>query len=167
MAREKIEGAPKRRGIQSVGIGLTVLDALARIDGPAQLSAVSQTCGLSLSQTHRYLSSLVGAGMASQDAATGRYDLGPGALRLGLAALSRIDAFDAANTALQAYARVTGRTDCRPRPDQSNRARLGDGVAAGGHLAVGRVAPAPAALGHWPGVPGLPAARPYRCHGRA
>jgi DNA-binding IclR family transcriptional regulator len=100
----------RRRGIQSVGIGLGVLDALTRLDGPAPLGAISAACGLSLSQTHRYLASLVDAGMARQDAESGRYELGPAALRLGLSALSKVDAFDAANEALTRFSRETGRT---------------------------------------------------------
>lgn len=107
-AKSKPEGA--RRGIQSVGIGLGVLDALASLGEPAPLGAVSEACGLSLSQTHRYLASLIASGMARQDAETGRYDLGPGALRLGLAALARVDAFHVANAALTDYVRASGRT---------------------------------------------------------
>jgi DNA-binding IclR family transcriptional regulator len=104
------KSAVRRRGIQSVGIGLGVLDALTSLDGPAPLGAISIACGLSLSQTHRYLASLVEAGMARQDAESGRYELGPAALRLGLSALSKVDAFDAANQGLTRFSRETGRT---------------------------------------------------------
>ena len=61
----------RRRGIQSVEIGMRVLTALASLPGPAALSAVAQAAGLSASQTHRYLSSLITAGLARQQAATG------------------------------------------------------------------------------------------------
>ncbi|MDF0488851.1 IclR family transcriptional regulator [Sphingobium sp. H39-3-25] len=104
------ESAPKRRaGIQSVEIGLNVLDALAGLGKPSALSAIVHRCGLSPSQTHRYLVSLIVAGMARQDAA-GNYDLGPAALRLGLGALARTDVFQAADTAIAAFVEESGRT---------------------------------------------------------
>lgn len=100
----------QRSGIQSVGIGLRVLDVLATLDGPAALGVIAQASDLSASQAHRYLASLVASGMAKQDPATGRYDLGPGALRLGLGALARVDAFREADEAITAFSRETGRT---------------------------------------------------------
>ena len=48
--------------------------------------------------------------MARQDPATGRYDLGPHAIRFGLAALARVDAFAEADPAVAAFVRETGRT---------------------------------------------------------
>ncbi|WP_206244133.1 IclR family transcriptional regulator [Novosphingobium terrae] len=104
------EQTPKRRaGIQSVEIGLNVLDALAGLGKPSALSAIVQRCGLSPSQTHRYLASLIVAGMARQDAA-GNYDLGPAALRLGLGALARTDVFQTADLAIAEFVEKTGRT---------------------------------------------------------
>ena len=104
------EAGERRHGIQSVGIGLRVLDVLASLDGPAALGAIALASELSSSQAHRYLASLIAAGMARQDPATGRYELGPGALRLGLAALSRMDAFREAALAITDYVHETGRT---------------------------------------------------------
>lgn len=104
------ETEKRRRGIQSVEIGLRVLDALAGLGEASTLGAVAQACGLSTPQTHRYLASLTETGMTQQDRATGRYDLGPAALRLGLGALARTDAFRVADTAIHAFVRDTGRT---------------------------------------------------------
>lgn len=104
------EPSDRRQGIQSVGIGLRVLDVLASLDGAAALGVIAQASDLSASQAHRYLASLVAAGMARQDPATGRYELGAGALRLGLAALGRMDSFREAAVALTEYVRETGRT---------------------------------------------------------
>lgn len=104
------EIAPKRRaGIQSVEIGLNVLDALAGLGKPSALSAIVQRCGLSPSQTHRYLASLIVTGMARQDP-SGNYDLGPAALRLGLGALARTDIFQTADAAIARFVEETGRT---------------------------------------------------------
>jgi len=104
------EAGERRQGIQSVGIGLRVLEVLAAQNGAAALGAIAQASDLSASQAHRYLASLIAAGMARQDTATGRYELGPGALRLGLAALSRMDSFREAAIALTDYVAETGRT---------------------------------------------------------
>jgi DNA-binding IclR family transcriptional regulator len=98
-----------RRGIQSVETGLRVLAALAASGGPAPLTALGVRAGLSPSQTHRYLQSLVVSGMAVQDAAS-RYDLGPGVIRIGIAALSRLNAFSRAEAAMQSFVEETGRT---------------------------------------------------------
>jgi DNA-binding IclR family transcriptional regulator len=99
----------KRAGIQSVEIGMRVLDTLASMDGPRPLAAIVKGCGLSPSQTHRYLASLTEAGMAKQDA-NGDYDLGAAALKLGLSALGRIDVFRIADEKLAAFCSATGST---------------------------------------------------------
>lgn len=104
------ETTKRRAGIQSVGIGLRVLDALASYEEPQALGTIAAASDLSPSQAHRYLASLCAAGMARQDAGSGRYDLGPAALRLGLGALSRIDAFQEANQRITDFVHETGRT---------------------------------------------------------
>ncbi|MET0363778.1 MAG: IclR family transcriptional regulator [Sphingobium sp.] len=105
-----MEKGERRRGIQSVEIGLRVLDALVGLGKASPLSAIAQASDMSASQAHRYLASLIVAGMAQQDAASGRYDVGPAALRLGLGALARIDAFQITDAAITAYSQRTGRT---------------------------------------------------------
>jgi DNA-binding IclR family transcriptional regulator len=61
-------------------------------------------------QVHRYLQSLIAAGMAQQETSSGRYDLGPAALRLGLAALSRTDAFKAVDRLIGPFVERSGLT---------------------------------------------------------
>ena len=100
----------RRKGIQSVEIGLGVLDALVRLGRPAALSDVARAAGQSTSQTHRYLASFVNAGYLRQDAATALYDLHTGALRLGLAAMGRLDVFEQAGQGAEALVAATGRT---------------------------------------------------------
>jgi DNA-binding IclR family transcriptional regulator len=102
-------GLKKRAGIQSVVIGMRVLDTLAGLGGPRPLAAIVKACGLSPSQTHRYLASLTEAGMAKQDA-NGDYDLGSAALSLGLSAMGRIDVFRIADDMLSAFCASTGST---------------------------------------------------------
>jgi DNA-binding IclR family transcriptional regulator len=102
--------ASGRRGIQSVGNAAKVLEALASLGEASNLGVVSAASGLSTSQAHRYLASLIAAGMAYQDPASGRYDLGAGAIKLGLAALARTDAVRIAEEEIADYVRRTGRT---------------------------------------------------------
>ncbi|MDP3676825.1 MAG: IclR family transcriptional regulator [Novosphingobium sp.] len=99
----------KRAGIQSVEIGMRVLEALAELGAARPLAAIVRGCGLSPSQTHRYLASLSEAGMVLQDV-HGNYDLGPAALKLGLSALARIDVFRIADEKLAAFRSETGAT---------------------------------------------------------
>jgi DNA-binding IclR family transcriptional regulator len=99
----------KRAGIQSVEIGMRVLETLASLGGARPLAAIVRGCGLSPSQTHRYLASLSEAGMVLQDQ-HGNYDLGPAALKLGLSALGRIDVFRISDEKLGAFCQETGST---------------------------------------------------------
>ncbi|ARQ01003.1 IclR family transcriptional regulator [Pseudorhodoplanes sinuspersici] len=96
-----LAASEKLQGIQSVETGIEVLDALVDGGGPLTLGEVARATGLSLSQARRYLVSLVRCGLAVQDQATGRYDLGSRSLRLGLAALARVEAIDLATSALK------------------------------------------------------------------
>jgi DNA-binding IclR family transcriptional regulator len=100
----------KRRGIQSVGIGMRVLSAVASMPGAASLSSIAQSANLSASQTHRYVSSLMAAGMVRQESGSGLYDLDAGAIRIGLAALSRTNAFANADRYMDELVRETHRT---------------------------------------------------------
>ncbi len=98
-----------RRGIQSLETGMRVLAALASGQGAQALTAIGAKAGVSPSQTRRYLQSLMAAGMATQES-NSRYDLGPAAISVGIAALARLDVFARAETALRGFAAETGRT---------------------------------------------------------
>lgn len=78
-------------GIQSVDIGMTVLKALALAKGPMSLKEIGTACNMAPSKAHRYLHSLVAGGLVAQQKRSGKYDLGPFALRLGASAIRRID----------------------------------------------------------------------------
>src|ERR1700709_50787 len=82
----------ERAGIQSVEVGFGLLDVLAKADGPLMLRDLAAAAAMSAAKAHRYLVSFQRLGLVAQDAISTRYDLGPAALRLGLASLSRIDA---------------------------------------------------------------------------
>ncbi len=81
-----------RAGIQSVEVGYALLDALAHARGPLMLRDLAAAAGMNAAKAHRYLVSYQRLGLVSQDAASARYDLGAAALKLGLAAITRLDA---------------------------------------------------------------------------
>jgi DNA-binding IclR family transcriptional regulator len=82
----------ERAGIQSVEVGFGLLEALGQATGPLMLRDLAAAAGMSAAKAHRYLVSFQRLQLVVQDAVSTRYDLGPAALRLGLASLSRIDA---------------------------------------------------------------------------
>jgi len=84
---------PKRdpSGIQSVDNAVRVLLGVATASGPVSLRHLSTQIGMPPSNVHRYLHSLVANGLISHEGPSGKYDLGTLAVRLGLAALQRID----------------------------------------------------------------------------
>lgn len=82
----------ERVGIQSVEVGFALLEALSRARGPLMLKDLAQEAGMSAAKAHRYLVSFQRLGLVVQDARNARYDLGPAALKLGLASLVRLDA---------------------------------------------------------------------------
>ena len=82
----------ERAGIQSVEVGFALLEGLTRSRGPLMLRDVAASAGMSAAKAHRYLVSFQRLGLVTQDPRTARYDLGPAALKLGLASLARLDA---------------------------------------------------------------------------
>jgi DNA-binding IclR family transcriptional regulator len=83
--------AAQRKGIQSVEQGVKLLETLIAARQALPLRTLAQTSGMSPSMAHRYLASFIRADLVHQDAASGHYDLGTFALRLGMAALNRAD----------------------------------------------------------------------------
>jgi hypothetical protein len=63
----RAEESPQQR-IQSIEVGAQVLRALEAGRGPMVLSEVARNCAMQPAKVHRYLVSLVRAGLASQDA---------------------------------------------------------------------------------------------------
>ncbi|MCG8443928.1 MAG: IclR family transcriptional regulator, partial [Caulobacterales bacterium] len=100
----------ERRGVQSVEVSARLLAALAAADHALALKDVSEAAGVPPSNTHRYLSSFIKTGLVKQEPATGLYDLGPAALRLGVAALSRYEVIDETHAALKALSEQSGAT---------------------------------------------------------
>lgn len=98
---EEIKEAPERRGIQSVETAASILLVLADANRPLSLKEISDALGMQASKMHRYLSSFVKMGLVYQARRSAVYDLGQGAARIGLAAVSRMDLVNIAADALR------------------------------------------------------------------
>ena len=86
--------------MQSIETGGRLLSALADASGAAMLRDLAAAARLTPAQAHAYLVSLRKVGLVEQDAASGRYRLGPFALRLGLARMRVSDPLRAAGDGL-------------------------------------------------------------------
>jgi DNA-binding IclR family transcriptional regulator len=101
--------AKSQAGIQSVEVGFALLEALTRAPAAMMLRDLAQEAGMSAAKAHRYLVSYQRLGLVVQDVST-RYDLGPAALKLGLAALERLDAVQLARSRMDALMAEIGHT---------------------------------------------------------
>jgi DNA-binding IclR family transcriptional regulator len=99
-----------RAGIQSVEVGFELLNALSRASGALMLRDLAAAAGMSAAKAHRYLVSFQRMGLVMQDPVSTRYDLGPAALRLGLASLSRLDGVKLARERVPGLLAETGHT---------------------------------------------------------
>src|SRR5258706_41771 len=81
----------QRLGINSLEVGLRLAKVLGEHGLPLALKDLAAKAAMPPAKAHRYLVSLIRAGLAAQDRESGRYRLGPLALELGLAALGAID----------------------------------------------------------------------------
>lgn len=91
---------PEPRGNQSVEVAARILAALVESKGPTTLSLLSEAAGLSPSRARSYLVGMVRVGLVYQDAEYGRYEFGPLAREVGLAALHRLDRLDTVDRGL-------------------------------------------------------------------
>jgi DNA-binding IclR family transcriptional regulator len=99
-----------RQGIQSIEVGATLLQALAKASGPRMLRDLAAAAGMPPAKAHRYLVSFGRMGLVSQQPETGLYDLGAFALDLGLSALARLEPLTVAAPALAELVMEIGQT---------------------------------------------------------
>ena len=78
-------------GLKSLDAALGVLNFMTCQAGSLSLSDIARGCDMPPSKIHRYRASFVEAGLVKQEGRSGRYDLGVGAMQLGLAAIARHD----------------------------------------------------------------------------
>lgn len=91
-----------KQGIQSVERAFGILRTLTAAGGSLRLVEIAEQAGLTRNLAHAYLVSLQRVGAVVQDQDSGRYDLGSGAVELGLAALGRMDLMAHARTIMKA-----------------------------------------------------------------
>lgn len=87
-------------GVQAVDTAVRVLSALIDTGAPLMLKTVAERAEMQPPKAHRYLVSFCRSGLAERDAASGGYRLGPLAVRLGLAALRRLNVVQVASPTL-------------------------------------------------------------------
>ena len=104
------DAEPLRAGIQSVEVGFELLEALSQAQGALMLRDLAAAASMSAAKAHRYLVSFQRMGLVIQDPVSTRYDLGPAALRIGLASLARIDAVKLARERIDSLLADTGHT---------------------------------------------------------
>ena len=102
--------AKLQRGIQSIDVGGRLLHALSRSSGAMMLKELAEAADMPAAKAHAYLVSFCKLGMIEQDAVTGRYDLGPLALQLGLVSLNRLDAVKIATAEMGPLSQRTGQS---------------------------------------------------------
>ena len=100
----------QRAGIQSVEVGFSLLQVLGASPGPLMLRDLALAAGMSAAKAHRYLVSFQRLELVTQDPGTTRYDLGPAALKLGLASLSRLDSVKLARQRMAPLMEQIGQT---------------------------------------------------------
>lgn len=91
MSELEEDDAKLRSGIQSIEVGFKLLQVLAASPRAMMLRDLAAAAGMNPAKAHRYLVSFMRLGVVAQDPVSGRYDLGPFALQLGLAGLNRLD----------------------------------------------------------------------------
>jgi len=97
---EGVFNMAEQQGIQSVDAAVLILRAMASVNRPMSLKDIASAANMTASNTHRYLVSFIKAQLICQERSSGKYDLGPFALQLGLAAMSRTDSITVATQVL-------------------------------------------------------------------
>jgi DNA-binding IclR family transcriptional regulator len=100
----------ERRGIQSIEVGGQLLTALCRSGAPMMLRDLAREAGMPPAKAHPYLVSFGKLGLIDQDPATGRYELGPLALEMGLTSLQRLEPVRIATPQITALADRVGQS---------------------------------------------------------
>ena len=109
-AEVRVSAGKSSVGINSIEIGVPLLRILAESPTALSLTTLAAAAGMPPSKAHKYLASFIRCGFVIQQEAGGRYDLGPFALDLGLAAMRRIEIMDIAQPMLDDLRDLLGTT---------------------------------------------------------
>ncbi len=100
----------KKTGIQSIEVGLFILNVIAESHVALPLKEISRLCNLSPSKIHSYLVSFSKHGLVVQNPDSNHYSLGPYALQLGLDYLDQVNLFSVAKPYMRKIAYDTNHT---------------------------------------------------------
>src|SRR4051812_18183524 len=97
-----------QRGIGSIVVGGRILQILADAAQPVMLRDLAEAAKIAPGQAHAYLVSLRKLDLVEQETGTGRYQLGPFALHLGLARLRITQPYQIASDAIATFSTEMG-----------------------------------------------------------
>ena len=103
-------GARLQRGIQSIEVGGQLLRALVHHGSPMTLTDLARDADMTPAKAHPYMVSFGRLGLVDQDAVSGRYQLGPLSVQLGLIGLQQNNPVQIASTLIDSLALQTGQT---------------------------------------------------------
>jgi DNA-binding IclR family transcriptional regulator len=95
--------------IGSILVGFRIIECLESA-GPLPLKEIALRTGMAPGHAHQYLASFAMLDLVGQDPDTDRYELGPYALTLGLAAFRRLDVLELAKVPMRRLERGTAQT---------------------------------------------------------
>ncbi len=95
-------------GNRSTVLAFAILKALIAEGRSATLRDLAKAVQLTPSRTHRFLAGLIKVGVVTQNRESGKYDLGPGLIELGMNALRRVDVIKLGIEATEQLAMETG-----------------------------------------------------------
>lgn len=99
-SQEKPNAESTRSGVQSVEISIEILKAIAEANSRLTLSEIAKITDFARPTVHRYLISLQRGGLIQRVEESGKYDLGADAVKIGFAALRRLNSREIALKAL-------------------------------------------------------------------
>jgi len=100
--------SPEEMGNRTIGVGLTVLQTVARMPSAPTVSEVEYALGMPAARASRYLASLTQSEFLRHDALTGRFNLGAAVIELGMLAMARTDAIRLALELMRPLTQETG-----------------------------------------------------------
>jgi DNA-binding IclR family transcriptional regulator len=105
--RPRADGAHSAAN-QTLVTGLNIFQSVSNLEAPATLTELAHKNGMSITTIARYLAGLTETGFLQQDKETGKFDLGPAAMRIGVATLARLDTVRLATDVLRELTESTG-----------------------------------------------------------